>query len=51
MGDDAKKRHAFEKVFHQIMNRVQLFVNLPLKTLDAKSLKREMDAIGQTDPN
>ena len=51
MGDDAKKRHAFEKIFHQIMNRVQLFVNLPLKTLDAKSLKREMDAIGHTDHN
>ena len=50
-GDDATKRRAFEKIFHQIMNRVQLFVNLPLKTLDARSLKREMDAIGHTDPN
>lgn len=49
-GDDATKRRAFEKIFHQIMNRVQLFVNLPLKTLDARSLKREMDAIGHTDP-
>ena len=47
-GDDATKRRAFDKIFHQIMNRVQLFVNLPLKTLDAQSIKREMDNIGRS---
>ena len=47
-GDDATKRRAFDKIFHQIMNRVQLFVNLPLKTLDAQSIKREMDNIGDS---
>ncbi len=47
-GDDATKRRAFDKIFHQIMNRVQLFVNLPFKTLDAQSIKREMDNIGQS---
>lgn len=45
-GNDAVKRHAFDKIFHQIMNRVQLFVNLPLKTLDRQAIKREMDKIG-----
>lgn len=47
-GEDAIKRRAFDKIFHQIMNRVQLFVNLPLKTLDAQSIKREMDNIGHS---
>ena len=45
-GDEATKRHAFDKIFHQIMNRVQLFVNLPLKTLDKQAIKRELDHIG-----
>ena len=48
-GTDQEKRHAFEKIFRQIMNRVQLFVNLPLTVLDNTAIKREMDSIGNTD--
>lgn len=48
-GSDEEKRHVFAKVFRQIMNRVQLFVNLPLAVLDQTAIKREIDSIGQTE--
>jgi arsenate reductase len=48
VGSEAEKRRVFEKTFHEIMNRVQLFVNLPLHVLDATATRREMDAIGRT---
>lgn len=47
-GDDERKRRAFDKIFHQIMSRVQLFVNLPLDTLDAQSIRHEMALIGNS---
>lgn len=47
VGSDEEKRHIFHKVFTQIMNRVQLFVNLPLHVLDASATKREIDKIGR----
>lgn len=46
VGTDDEKRHIFHKVFTQIMNRVQLFVNLPLQVLDPAALKQEIDKIG-----
>lgn len=45
-GSDDIKRFAFEKVFRQIMTRVQLFVNLPLSLLDKTAIKHELDNIG-----
>lgn len=45
-GSDDIKRYAFEKIFRQIMTRVQLFVNLPLSMLDKVAIKRELDNIG-----
>ena len=47
-GSDEEKRHVFARVFRQIMNRVQLFVNLPLAALDQAAIKREIDSIGKT---
>jgi arsenate reductase len=47
-GSDEDKRRAFDKVFRLMMNRVRLFVNLPLGTLDAAALRRELDHIGQS---
>jgi arsenate reductase (thioredoxin) len=47
-GSDEEKRHFFEKIFRQIMSRVQLFVNLPFNVLDHQSTKREVNAIGET---
>jgi arsenate reductase len=45
-GDEETKRHAFDKIFRQIMRRVELFVNLPLTTLDRQTIQRELDLIG-----
>ena len=46
-GTEEERRADFAKVFRQIMNRVHLFVNLPLETLDATTIKREVTEIGQ----
>lgn len=48
IGSDEEKRHVFNKVFKQIMNRVELFVSLPLHELDQSALKREIDKIGRS---
>ena len=48
-GTDSEKRRAFDKTFRHIMNRVRLFVNLPLKTLDQTAIKRELVNIGKTE--
>lgn len=47
-GSDEIKRAAFNKVFRQILGRVQVFVNLPLSMLDKTAIEREMQAIGDT---
>lgn len=47
-GSEEKKRHAFDATFRHIMNRVQLFVNLPFKMLDQVAIKRELTSIGKT---
>jgi arsenate reductase len=48
-GGDEEKRRVFNKVFRQIMNRVQLFVNLPFHVLDQSAAKREVDKIGEAE--
>lgn len=47
-GSDEEKRRAFAKTCRFIMNRVQLFVNLPLLMLDKTAIKHEMQTIGNT---
>jgi len=49
-GSDDDKRRAFERIFRQIMNRVRLFVNLPLETLSRQAIQRELSNIGKTHP-
>lgn len=48
-GTDDEKRRAFEQTFRHMMNRVRLFVNLPLKMLDQTAIKRELANIGKTE--
>lgn len=45
-GTDEEKRRIFEKVFRYIRNRVQLFLSLPIESLDQFAIKRKMDEIG-----
>ena len=46
-GSDEEKRAAFTCAFHQIRNRVQLFLSLPLETLDRLAIEKETRAIGR----
>jgi arsenate reductase len=47
-GSDAEKRAAFAQTLRQIRNRVQLFLSLPLETLDRLAIENKMRAIGRT---
>lgn len=46
-GSDEVKRTAFAQTLRQIRNRVQLFLSLPLETLDRMAIQNRMRAIGQ----
>lgn len=50
-GDEARIRRAFSQVENQIVNRLRLFLSLPIEKLDRLALKREVDAIGHSDPD
>ena len=51
-GDDAARRHAISKAFHQLNCRIGLFTALPLAKLGAVALQRELDGIGHSqDPD
>ena len=47
-GSDAEIGVAFADAYRMMKNRIDLFTNLPIRSLDAMSLKRHMDDIGQT---
>jgi arsenate reductase len=46
-GSDEEKRAVFALSLQQIRNRVQLFLSLPLETLDRIAIESQMRAIGQ----
>jgi arsenate reductase (thioredoxin) len=46
-GSDEDRRRAFLLAFSQLHRRITLFLSLPLATLDAMALKRELDGIGR----
>ena len=46
-GNDAEKALAFRNAYRMINNRVSLFVNLPIVSLDRLTLKQELDEIGR----
>jgi len=45
-GTEAEVGLAFADTYRMLANRINLFVNLPLTSLDRLSLKRRLDAIG-----
>lgn len=47
VGTDEEKRRKFQEIFRFMTNRIQLFANLPLTSLDKFAIKREMNNIGQ----
>ncbi len=50
-GDRERKLHAFSLTQNQIVNRLRLFLSLPLVKLDRLAIKREIDLIGESDPS
>lgn len=44
-GDDIAKKAAFHRAFAELQNRISVFVNLPLESLDRLQLKKKLDEI------
>lgn len=47
-GTEAERRFAFADTHRMLYQRIGIFTNLPLSSLDSLALKRELDAIGRT---
>lgn len=47
IGKETEIRFAFADTFRMLSNRILIFVNLPLRSLDQLSLQRHLDAIGK----
>ena len=46
-GTEAEVRLAFADALRMLSNRINIFVSLPLRSLDQLSLQRQLDAIGK----
>ena len=46
-GNEAEKRFAFADTFRMLNSRISIFLNLPMSSLDALSLQRQLDDIGK----
>jgi len=46
-GNEAEIRLAFADAMRMLTNRINIFVNLPMKSLDLLSLQKQLDAIGK----
>ena len=47
-GSDQEIAHAFKDALRVLQRRIEMFANLPVKSLDKMSLKKHLDEIGQT---
>jgi hypothetical protein len=47
-GSDAEVARAFREAYQQLHRRIELFANLPVRSLDRMSLKKHLDDIGKT---
>jgi arsenate reductase (thioredoxin) len=47
-GNDAEVHLAFADTFRMLNNRISIFVNLPIRSLDKLALQERLDAIGRT---
>jgi arsenate reductase len=46
-GDDIAKRVAFRKAYEQLARRIQLFMSLPIESLDKLTMKEKLAEIGR----
>ena len=46
-GSEAERRFAFADVYRMLFNRISIFVNMPLTSLDELALQKQLDDIGQ----
>ena len=46
-GNESERRTAFADAYRMLNNRISIFVNLPLASLDRLTLQRRLDEIGQ----
>ena len=47
-GTDAEVRYAFADALRMLTNRINIFVSLPLRSIDQLTLQKQLDAIGKT---
>jgi hypothetical protein len=47
-GNEAEIRLAFADTMRMLNNRINIFVSLPLKSLDLLALQKQLDAIGKS---
>jgi arsenate reductase (thioredoxin) len=47
VGDDAQKALAFADAYRMLHNRIAIFTNLPMATLEGMALKHRLDTIGK----
>ncbi|MPN35995.1 hypothetical protein SDC9_183500 [bioreactor metagenome] len=46
-GSESERYLAFADSYRMLRNRINIFINLPIKSLDRLSLKARMDEIGK----
>jgi len=46
-GSEAQRRLVFADVYRMLTNRIEIFVNLPIATLDRLTLQKSLNTIGQ----
>jgi protein-tyrosine-phosphatase len=47
-GTEAEIRFAFADVLRMLTNRINIFISLPIRSLDQLALQKQLDAIGKT---
>ena len=47
-GNEAEMRFAFADALRMLTNRIEIFVSLPLQSLDQLTLQKKLDAIGKS---
>jgi arsenate reductase len=47
IGNEIERRLAFSEAYRMLRNRISIFVNLPMKSLDHLALQNSLDEIGK----